>query len=159
MFVHCCGFQFKFWGPLLARSNFCPWNWSFVSHVRGASIARSQVLLDSIYVSSTCNFLLAWLHSNLGMAQQPGELKQKLPSKPSDRAIAALCSLISRGLGYRLTFLSCFQLLIALAVYDTMYLVGAFLEAFRKSFHMFSYLHRVLFPNVIYPMHSMAMTG
>ena len=50
-------------------------------------------------------------------------------------------------------------MLIALAVYDTMYLVGAFLEAFRKSFNLFSYLHRVLFPNVLYPLHSMAMTG
>ena len=51
------------------------------------------------------------------------------------------------------------QLLIALAVYDTTYLVGAFLEAFRKSFNIFFYWHRVLFPYVIYPLHSMAMTG
>ena len=68
----------------------------------------------------------------------------------------------SKVLGCRLSYLPilhCFQLLIALAVYDTMYLVGAFLEAFRKSFNMFSYLHRVLFPNVLYPLHSMAMTG
>ena len=63
-------------------------------------------------------------------------------------------------ISYILTFLLCYhQLLIALAVYDTMYLMGAFLEAFRKSFRLFSYLHRVLFPNVIYPLHSMAMTG
>ena len=50
--------------------------------------AQSQGLLESLCVSSSINFLLAWLHSNCNMAHRPGELPQKLSSKPCD----ALCS-------------------------------------------------------------------
>ena len=59
---------------------------------QSASIARSQGLLESICASSSCNFLLAWLHSSCSMAHRPGELPQKLSSKPCDWAIDALCT-------------------------------------------------------------------
>ena len=63
------------------------------STVQSASIARSQGLLDSFYVSSSCNFCLARLRIRCSMAHQPGELQQKLSSKPCDRAIDALCTI------------------------------------------------------------------
>ena len=61
--------------------------------IQSASIARSQGLLESFCVSSSGNFLLAWLHSSCNMAHRPGELRQKLSSKPCDRAIDALCTI------------------------------------------------------------------
>jgi hypothetical protein len=46
-----------------------------------------------------------------------------------------------------------------LAVYDNTYLLGAFVESFRKSFDKFTDVHIVMFPYFLYPLHSMAMTG
>lgn len=50
-------------------------------------------------------------------------------------------------------------LLIALAIYDNTYLVGAILESFRKRFRLISDLHVYLFPYFLYPLHMIAMTG
>ena len=36
--------------------------------VQSASIARSHGLLEGSCVSSSCNFILAWLHSSCGVA-------------------------------------------------------------------------------------------
>ena len=44
-------------------------------------------------------------------------------------------------------------------MYDTTYLMGAFLESFRKSFNMLTDVHIMLFPYFLYPLHSIAMTG
>ena len=58
----------------------------------GNIIAQSQGLLESFCVSSSGNFLLVWLHSSCSMAHRPGELTQKLSSKPCNQAIDTLCS-------------------------------------------------------------------
>ena len=50
-------------------------------------------------------------------------------------------------------------LLIALAVYDNTYLMGAILESLRKSFDAMSDLHVILFPYFLYPLHQTSMTG
>ena len=39
-----------------------------LDHVQGVSIARSRGLVNSFCGSSSCNFLLDWLHSSCGMA-------------------------------------------------------------------------------------------
>ena len=44
-----------------------------------------------------------------------------------------------------------FQMLIALALFDSGYLFGSILESFRKSFHMTTSLHVILFPYFLYP--------
>ena len=44
--------------------------------VQSASIARSQGLLNSFWGSSSCNFVLAWLHSSCSMTHRPRELPQ-----------------------------------------------------------------------------------
>lgn len=50
-------------------------------------------------------------------------------------------------------------LLIALAIYDNIYLVGGILESCRKRFHLVTNLHLILFPYFLYPLHMIAMTG
>ena len=76
--------------------------------IQSVSIARSQGLLESFCVSSSCNYLLALLHSSCSMAKAhlPRELPQKLFSKPCDQAIDALCTSLSLLHGL-LTALTC----------------------------------------------------
>ena len=50
-------------------------------------------------------------------------------------------------------------LLVTLAAFDSFYLFGAFLESLRNSFDLATDFHVVLFPQFLYPAHSMAMTG
>ncbi len=50
-------------------------------------------------------------------------------------------------------------LLIALACFDNVYLIGGILEAFRKHFDLETQVHVVLFPYIFYPFQTMAMTG
>ena len=50
-------------------------------------------------------------------------------------------------------------LLIALICMDSCYLIGAILEAVRKSFQMATLVHIYLFPYFLYPGLSIAMTG
>ena len=49
-------------------------------------------------------------------------------------------------------------LLIALAVMDSCFLIGAILESFRKCFFLASYLHIYLFPYFLYPGMNIAVT-
>ena len=56
--------------------------------LQSVSKAWSQGLLESFCASSSGNFLLFWLHS---MSHRPGELPEKLSSKPCNQAIDALC--------------------------------------------------------------------
>ena len=42
-------------------------------------------------------------------------------------------------------------MLIALAVFDSGYLFGSILESFRKSFHLATWLHTLLFPQFLFP--------
>lgn len=51
------------------------------------------------------------------------------------------------------------MLLIALAFFDTCYIVGSFLETIRKSFHMATNVHLLLFPYLLYPGQWIALTG
>ena len=50
-------------------------------------------------------------------------------------------------------------LLIILATFDSVYLFGAILESFRKSFQMATTIHIRLFPRLLYPLQGIAMTG
>ncbi len=51
-------------------------------------------------------------------------------------------------------------LLVALAVYDNTYLIGAILDSFRKPLgHLMTDVHVYMFPYFLYPLHMMAMTG
>lgn len=50
-------------------------------------------------------------------------------------------------------------LLIALACFDNIYLLGSILESFRKDFQLESHTHVILFPYLLYPMQTIAMTG
>lgn len=50
-------------------------------------------------------------------------------------------------------------LLVTLATYDIVYLVGAILESFRKHFDLGSTIHVLMFPKFLYPLHHMSMTG
>ena len=50
-------------------------------------------------------------------------------------------------------------MLIALALFDSGYLFGSILESFRKSFHMFSRTHLLLFPYFLYPGQTIMMTA
>ena len=49
-------------------------------------------------------------------------------------------------------------LLASLAVYDTTYLMAAFIDNFRWQFHLVSYTH-MIFPYFLHPLQSTAMTG
>lgn len=48
--------------------------------------------------------------------------------------------------------------LIALSFIDSGYLFASILESFRKSFDMATEIHKVLFPKVLYPFHSIMLT-
>ena len=50
-------------------------------------------------------------------------------------------------------------LLIALACFDNVYLFGGFMEMLRKDFGLATRVHIVLFPHLLYPLHTIAMTG
>merc|ERR1711953_325383 len=50
-------------------------------------------------------------------------------------------------------------LLIGLACFDNVYLLGSILESFRKDFEMETHTHVILFPYLFYPMQTIAMTG
>jgi len=50
-------------------------------------------------------------------------------------------------------------LLIALAFFDSCYLFGSILESFRKSFHMVTRIHTLLFPYLLYPGQMIMMTA
>ena len=50
-------------------------------------------------------------------------------------------------------------LLVALACFDSVYLIGATLESVRRSFKSASDLQLRLFPHVIYPSHGIALTA
>ncbi len=50
-------------------------------------------------------------------------------------------------------------LLVALACFDSAYLLGAILDSVRRSFRAASALHIELFPHFIYPLHAIALTG
>ena len=50
-------------------------------------------------------------------------------------------------------------LLIGLACFDNIYLLGSILESFRKDFGMETHTHVILFPYLFYPMQTIAMTG
>jgi hypothetical protein len=68
----------------------------------------------------------------------------------------ALSSYILAGKSMRNSFN---LLLIALAMIDNTYLVGAILESCRKRFRLQTDLHILMFPYFLYPLHMMAMTG
>ena len=50
-------------------------------------------------------------------------------------------------------------LLVALACFDNVYLLGGVLEAVHRSFGVESEAHVVLFPYLLYPVHAIGMTG
>jgi hypothetical protein len=50
-------------------------------------------------------------------------------------------------------------MLIALALFDSGYLLGSILESFRKSFHLFSRVHMLLFPYFLYPGQTIMMSA
>lgn len=50
-------------------------------------------------------------------------------------------------------------LLIALGCFDCFYLFGSILESFRKSFHLATSLHTLLFPYVLFPGQMISMTA
>eukprot|EP00095_Tigriopus_kingsejongensis_P000415 maker-scaffold19_size710362-snap-gene-6.13 protein:Tk00415 transcript:maker-scaffold19_size710362-snap-gene-6.13-mRNA-1 annotation:"AGAP001862-PA" len=50
-------------------------------------------------------------------------------------------------------------LLIALACFDCCYLLGSILESFRKSFHLATSTHTLLFPYVLFPGQMISMTA
>lgn len=50
-------------------------------------------------------------------------------------------------------------LLVALAFFDSCYIVGAILESLRVSFNLASDIHIMLFPYLLYPGQNLAMTG
>jgi len=60
----------------------------------------------------------------------------------------------------RKEMLSSFNLLlVALSVFDSCYLVGAFMESVRLSFDMATDIHKQLFPYLLYPGQMFALTG
>ncbi len=49
-------------------------------------------------------------------------------------------------------------LLVSLAAFDSFYLVGSFIESFRKTFRVASSVHIMLFPYVLYPFTQVGMS-
>ncbi len=50
-------------------------------------------------------------------------------------------------------------LLIALSIFDILYLTIALMEACRKEFGLATRAHIMIFPYLLYPLHTMALTG
>ena len=50
-------------------------------------------------------------------------------------------------------------MLIALALFDSGYLFGSILESFRKSFHLATWLHTLLFPHFLFPAQTIMMSA
>ena len=66
-------------------------------YLQSASIAWSQCLVTRFGGSSSCNFLLAWLHTSCSIAHRPGELPQYMLNQTWDRAIDALCTVLEKA--------------------------------------------------------------
>jgi hypothetical protein len=49
-------------------------------------------------------------------------------------------------------------LLVSLAASDTVYVLGAMLEALRSQFGVMTHAHLELYPQFLYPLHTIAMT-
>lgn len=50
-------------------------------------------------------------------------------------------------------------LLVGLAFFDSCYLMGSILETIRKSFKAATRIHLILYPYLLYPMQTIALTG
>ncbi|TRY67647.1 hypothetical protein TCAL_15804, partial [Tigriopus californicus] len=94
------------------------------------------------------------------------------------QTIVAIPGLIGNGISDKLTSFSCIPgnivfsllltrkdlrnsfnlLLVALAFFDSCYIIGAVLETLRTSFDLASDIHLMLFPYLLYPGQNIAMT-